>query len=158
MGSRSGEFLGHLSNLTWCGGVFLAKAEMVFSLLPATRTNNECLTVGYISVLDDHLLNFMNIHGCTTFQQDSASCHETKSVMNWFQTKNVRVLKWSRNSPDLNSIENLWTMNKKKVSTPYPTTLDELIRTIKEIWYKSINKNVCKNLTNSMPSRIPKVL
>ena len=60
----------------------------------------------YISVLNDHLLNFMSIHGCTTFQQDSAPCHKVKSVMNWFQTKNVRVLKWPGNSPDLNPIEN----------------------------------------------------
>ena len=70
----------------------------------------------YISVLDDHLhvLNFMSIHGCTTFQHDSAPCHKAKSVMNWFHTKNVRMLKWAGNSPDLNPIENLWTLIKKK--------------------------------------------
>jgi len=108
----------------------------------------------YISVLDDHLLNFMSINGSITFQQDSAPCHKAKSIMNWLQTKNVRVLKWPGNSLDLNLIENLWTMIKKKVSTSNPTTMDELKRIIKEVWCKDIDQDVCKNLTDSMPSRI----
>ena len=128
---------------------------MVFIFLPKGQTMN---ALRYISVLDDHLLHFMSIHGCTTFQQDSAPCHKAKSVMNWFQTKKVKVFKWPGNSPDLNPIENLWTLIKKKVCTSNPTTLDELKRTIKEIWCKDINQNVCKNLTNSMPSRIQKVI
>ena len=68
------------------------------------------------------------------------------------------MLKWPGNSPDLNPIENLWTLIKKKVSTLNPTTLDELKWTIKEIWCKDTDQNVCKNLTNSMPSRIQKVI
>ena len=75
----------------------------------------------------------MNIHGCTTFQQDSAPCYKAKSVTNWLQTKNVTVQKWPGNSPDLNPIENLWTLIKKKVSTLNPTTLDELKQTISSI-------------------------
>ena len=31
MGLRSGKFSGHLSTLTWCGGVFLVKAKVVFT-------------------------------------------------------------------------------------------------------------------------------
>jgi len=55
-----------------------------------------------------------------------------------------RVLKLPGNSPDLNPIENLWTMIKKKVSTSNPTTVDELKRIIKEVWCKDIDQNVCK--------------
>ena len=69
----------------------------------------------YISVLDDHLhvLIFMSIHGCTTFQKDSAPCHKAKSVMNWFHTK-CHNAQMTGNSPDLNPIENLRTLIKKK--------------------------------------------
>ena len=63
----------------------------------------------------------------------------------------ARVLKWPENSPDLNPIERLWRLIKQKVSTLNPTTLDELNRTIKDIWCKGIDQNVCKNLTDSTP-------
>ena len=62
-----------------------------------------------------------------------------------------------RSSPDLNSIENLRTLIKKKVSTSNPTTLDELKQIIKEIWCTDNDQNVCKHLTDSMPSRIQKI-
>ena len=48
--------------------------------------------------------------------------------------------------------------DQKKLFTSNPTTLDEPKRTIKEIWCKDIDQNVCKNLTESMPSRIQKVI
>ena len=54
--------------------------------------------------------------------------------MNWFHTKNVTMLKWAGNSPDLNPIKNLQTLIKIKVFTSNPTTLDELKQIIKEIW------------------------
>ena len=141
------------SVMVW--GCFSSQDQDGLYCLPKGQTMNASR---YISVLDDHLLHFMSIHGCTTFQQDSASCHKAKSVMKWFQTKKVRMLNWPGNSPDLNPIENLWALIKKKVSTSNPTTLDELKRTIKEIWCKDIDQNVCKNLTDSMPSRIQKVI
>ena len=84
-------------------GCFSSQGRGGLYFLPQGQTMNASR---YISILDGHLLNFMNIHGCTTFQ-DSAPCHEAKSVMNWFRTKNIRVLKWPGNSPDLNPIENL---------------------------------------------------
>ena len=67
------------------------------------------------------------------------------------------MLKWAGNSPDLNPIENLRTLISKKVSTSNPTTLDELKQIIKEIWCTDIDQNVCKNLTDSMSSRIQKI-
>ena len=100
------------SVMVW--GCFSSQGRGGLYFLPKGQTTNASR---YISVLDDHLLNFMNIHKCTLFQQDAAPCHKAKSVMNWFQTENVRVLKRSGNLPNLNPFENLWTLVKKKVST-----------------------------------------
>ena len=76
------------SVMVW--GCFSSQGQGGLYFLPKGQTMNASR---YISVLDDHLLNFMSIHGCTTFQHDSAPCHKAKSVMNWFHTKNVRMLK-----------------------------------------------------------------
>ena len=82
MGLRSGEFSGHLSTLAWCGVVFLAKAEVVFT---SCHKDKQWMPHGIcISVLDGHPPSFMNIYACTTFQKDSAPCYKAKSVMNWF--------------------------------------------------------------------------
>ena len=45
--------------------------------LPKDQTIN---VTRYIDVLDNHLLAFMNIHGCMIFQQDSAPYHKSKAV------------------------------------------------------------------------------
>jgi transposase len=71
----------------------------------------------YIEVLQHQLLPSMANHGCTVFQQDLAPCHTARIVKTWFQHKNLNVLPWPANSPDINPIENLWQIVKVKLST-----------------------------------------
>ena len=78
--------------------------------------------------------------------------------MKWFQTKDVNVLNWLGNSPDLNPIKNLWTMIKKKVSRSNPGSLEELKQIIKEVWCKDIDRSLCKNLSDFIPHYIQNVI
>ena len=55
-------------------------------------------------------------------------------------------MKWPGNSLDINSIESLWTLIKKKVSTSNPTTLDELKRPLKRFGAKILIKISAKTL------------
>ncbi len=49
------------------------------------------------------------------FQQDLAPAHSAKATSTWFKDHGFPVLNWPANSPDLNPIENLWGIVKRKM-------------------------------------------
>ncbi len=53
------------------------------------------------------------------FQQDLAPAHTAKGT-NWFNDHGVTVLDWPANSPDLNPINNLWGIVKRKMRDTRP--------------------------------------
>ncbi len=68
------------------------------------------------------------------FQQDLAPAHTAKGTKSWFNDHGVTVLDWPANSPDLNPIENLWGIVKKKMRYTRPNNADDLKATVKETW------------------------
>ena len=67
--------------------------------------------------------------------QDGAPCHTAKKVQQWFDDHPwVTLLDWAPQSPDMNPIENLWTM----------------------LAWENLGKrhDALKNLCDSMPSRV----
>ncbi len=91
------------------------------------------------------------------FQQDLAPAHTAKGTKSWFNDHGVTVLDWPANSPDLNSIENLWGIVKRKMRDTRPNNADELKATVKETW-ASIPPQQCHKLITSMPRRIEAVI
>ena len=53
--------------------------------------------------------------GRGTFQHDHAPSHNSKLIKNFTQENNVNILDWPVNSPDLNPIENLWSLVKRRL-------------------------------------------
>ncbi len=91
------------------------------------------------------------------FQQDLAPAHTAKGTKSWFNDHGVTVLDWPANSPDLNPIENLWGIVKRKMRDTRPNNADELKATVKETW-ASIPPQQCHKLITFMPCRIEAVI
>ena len=97
--------------------------------------------------------------GSGIFQQDLAPCHTSRKVKNFFSSNNILVLDWPGNSPDLNPIENLWSIIKLRPRKRDCTTMVKLIEAIIDCWFRDpqIQEN-CKKLIDSMPKRVKSVL
>ncbi len=91
------------------------------------------------------------------FQQDLAPAHTAKSIKSWLNGHGVGVLDWPANSLDLNPIENLWGIVKRKMKNKRPKNADELKATVKETW-ASILPQQCHKRITSMPRRIEAVI
>ena len=97
--------------------------------------------------------------GSGIFQQDLAPCHTSRKVKNFISLNHMLVLNWPGNSPDLNPMENLWSIIKLRLRRRDCTTMVKLIEAINNCWYRdlSIQEN-CIKLIDSMPKRVKSVL
>ena len=87
----------------------------------------------------------------------SGETHNAKSTTSWFARNSIPVLDWPANLPDLNPIENLWGIVKRKMRNTRPHNTDELKSAIKSTW-ASITPQECHRLIMSMPRRIDAVI
>jgi transposase len=107
-----------------------------------------------MEMLRETLLFWMNHHKATHFLQDGAQCHKSKKVMVFLHQQNFSVMDWPGNSPDLNSIKNLWSIIKGQLKKRENiTSLPLLNKAIKEIWV-TLPKSLMIKLARSMPTRI----
>jgi hypothetical protein len=97
--------------------------------------------------------------GDWVFQQDNASCHTSKRTMQYLQARNVDIMAWPANSADLNPIENLWALLKRRLHSMGAHSKQELLTHISLISLdKSYWDPICQSLVHSMPHRVAAVI
>ncbi len=91
------------------------------------------------------------------FQQNLAPAHTAKGTKSWFNDHGVTVLDWPTDSHDLKSIDDLWSIVKRKMRDTRHNNADDLQATIKATW-ASIPPEQCHRLIVSMPRCIDAVI
>jgi hypothetical protein len=134
----------------WAAILFLGKINLVTY---RDNTNAEI----YLQILQEHLLSAANmVYGgkdAWILQQDNVPFHRARLVSNWLQSQQISVLPWPAKSPDLNPIENVWTLLKLRVRKRLPKTLDELEDIIHEEW-DALDLKSIQNLCTSIYTRV----
>ena len=120
----------------------------------------------YIDVLKNGLLPMYSRLGIKqdeyTFMEDGDPKHQSQETKVWKKNKGIKFIEnWPPNSPDLNPIENLWAVLKRRVAQRKPSDLEEIKKYLVEewkLWNRFEDDNFIERYINSMPKRISLVI
>ncbi len=122
-------------------------------------------TVFYIQILNHNLIDIWESE--LMFMQNNASIHRVRKSKLWFQKNDIEIMKWSSYSLDLNSIENLWALLKKKIYKVYSNLNSlknkeneaetQLFQILQKVW-ANLREKVMEGLIFSMPCRCAAVI
>lgn len=108
----------------------------------------------YCRILDSCLPESQSKLGMTdfVFQQDNDPKHTSKTCKEYLTIKKVKTMSWPSQSPDMNPIENIWSILKRKVELRTPKNMANLKEIIVQEW-NSIPQEICKKIVDSMHKR-----
>ena len=89
--------------------------------------------------------------------QDGAPVHTSKSAISFLQSKCKLVPGWPPNSPDLNPIEIVWSIIKRRLKRHNIRTKNELIEFVLKIW-NGIDQDLLNKLVKDFNRRIKLVI
>lgn len=113
----------------------------------------------YKNILENEMLPYAdeNMPLIWVFQHDNDPKHTSKVVSEWLKASNVRVLQWPAQSPDLNPIENLWSIVDRQIKRDKETNKYNIFHRLKDAW-NSISQDQIERLIDSMPRRCTAVI
>lgn len=91
------------------------------------------------------------------FMQDGDGCHTAKRVRKRLENEGIeQLLPWPAHSPDLNPIENAWSIVERHLESVHPTSDRGLWEAMNEGWAK-IDETQLLRLCDSLPRRLEMV-
>lgn len=142
---------------------------MIWGCMTSNGVGHMCKITGtmdqylYRSILEDEFMQTIGWHDLDVnkviFQQDNDPKHTALSVQQWLNQQAFQVLQWPPQSPDLNPIEHLWAILKRRLNQyeEPPKGLLELWERVQVEWDR-IDEQTCRRLIESMPRRIEAVI
>lgn len=126
---------------------------------PIHKINGIMRSEEYRNILSDVMLPYASweMPLAWVFQHDNDPKHTSKLVKQWISSENLCMLDWPAQSPDLNPIENLWEIVKRKIGNKIFKKPEDLYVHLKEQW-NTIPKDIIDNLIQSMPKRCAEVI
>lgn len=142
------------SLMVWAGFCYSKKTSLAF-------LEGKVTSKIYTETLDKHLLPVYQIENSsgTLFQQDNAPIHKSKHALGYFKEKKIELMNWPPYSPDLNPMENLWSILSYSIYSGKKVFRDveELKEHLVEAWEK-IDKSKMEALIDSMEDRLEEVI
>jgi transposase len=91
------------------------------------------------------------------FQEDNDPKHTSIVCKQFHVEHKTNRIDWPAQSPDLNPIENLWSILDQRCQDRSPNTKNELFACLAKEW-KRLPISLLTNLVDSMPNRVAKVI
>ena len=112
----------------------------------------------YCEILQQSMIpSLQKLDSRAMFQHDNDPKHTSKTTIALLKRLWVKVMDWASMSPDMNPIEHLWGILKRKVEVCKVSNNCHFRDVVMEEW-KSIPVATCEALVNSMPRRVKTVL
>jgi transposase len=112
----------------------------------------------YVDILRRQLPEIEDLLGDEwRFQQDNDPKHTSRLAKNFLRDNMPEVIDWPSNSPDLNPIENLWSIVKRNVEKKMPKNISDLRQFMVQEW-DDIPQSTLIGLVESMKRRCELVI
>jgi len=142
------------SLMVWGGICGEDKTRLAF-MPPQRRSAADFVELVYEGPLREFLAEGRDI----LLMEDGAPVHRSAASRIWREDKNLEKLDWPAQSPDLNPIENLWSLLKSNIQSRNPrvNSVEQMREAVQKEWEKLSMVN-WKHLIEIMPARMAAVI
>lgn len=140
------------SILVWAGISMHTKTAMV-------RINGNLNARRYqTDIINPVLIPHVRANRGMILAQDNAPCHAARTTQQLLRANNVRMLPWPARSPDMNPLEHVWDLLKRRLrELPVPNNQAALERSATRVW-RNITQNTIQGYILSMRRRCQAVI